>query len=336
LTELARVYAEAARCSIPVEVMIELTGQCNFRCRHCYNPDHQVREMLSATCLVGLLEELAEMGTLVLGLSGGEPLLRHEWVCIAKRARQLGFDLHVFTNGSTISAPQAEQLAELFATVHVSFYSTNEGTFDWIVGTAGAFRRVLRGLEELRARDVSVVLMVPLLEPSYRDLADVRSLAASLGAECRSAPVILPMRSGDPAPLGLRVPPTELLRADRGLALGCRPAPMGNNNLPLCAAGSRSACVTAEGNVLACTALPMSAGNLHGSTFRKIWTSSPWLQRLRATAFDDLVQCRGCKARSACLRCPALALTEDGNLLGPSRWACELAAALTREAAARA
>ena len=107
-----RLVVQAARLNIPVDVSIELTHHCNFRCQHCYIPDFSAPDLLSTERLLSLLEELADVGTLFLTLTGGELFLRRDWLTIAGRARELGFALRLFSNGTLIDDEVADQIAE--------------------------------------------------------------------------------------------------------------------------------------------------------------------------------------------------------------------------------
>ncbi|MEM7349847.1 MAG: radical SAM protein, partial [Acidobacteriota bacterium] len=97
-----RLIVQAARHNIPMDVSIELTHHCNFRCRHCYIPDFSAPDLLSTERLLTLLEELADIGTLFLTFTGGELFLRRDWLPLARRARELGFALRLFSNGTLI------------------------------------------------------------------------------------------------------------------------------------------------------------------------------------------------------------------------------------------
>ena len=44
---------------IPVAVTLEITGRCNFACRHCVVPDHEVSDGLTTARVLALLDELA-------------------------------------------------------------------------------------------------------------------------------------------------------------------------------------------------------------------------------------------------------------------------------------
>ena len=142
MSRLLQIYREAAERAVPVEVMLELTHHCNFRCQHCYIPDFLVPDLLPTGRVLRLLDELAEMGTLVLALSGGEIFLRRDWLPIARRARELGFDLHLFTNGWSIGEGEADAIRDLHATVQVSLYSTDAQTFETITRRPGSLARV--------------------------------------------------------------------------------------------------------------------------------------------------------------------------------------------------
>ena len=327
--QLARVYARAAAQSIPIEVMIELTHHCNFRCGHCYIPDFGAPDRLSTERVLALLDELAEMGTLVLALSGGELFLRRDWETIARRARELDFDLHLFTNGALVDVDRARAVRALDATAQVSFYTLDEVRFDGFVHRPGAFARVVAGIERLRAEGVRTILKVPLMTFNYRELSSLQAWGAERGCEVRSSPMITAKKDGDLSPLAFRVAQPALATELGGPVLGCFDTDrVIDEGAPLCAAATRYACITSAGEVMACNILPGSDSNVRARSFRDVWERSPWLTRIRALRRSDLRECSTCATFSRCGRCTAQALAEDGDLLGPSSQAQERAAIL--------
>ncbi|NPV28125.1 MAG: radical SAM protein [Firmicutes bacterium] len=61
----------------PLVVTVELTNQCNLRCRHCYaSAGEKLYNELSLAEVKELLGELSRLGTMEVEFSGGEPLLR--------------------------------------------------------------------------------------------------------------------------------------------------------------------------------------------------------------------------------------------------------------------
>ncbi len=324
---IGELFARAAVRNIPLEVSLELTHHCNFRCRHCYIPDFGLPDGLTTERIFGLLDELADMGTLYLTLTGGEMMLRRDWPAVARRARELGFLLTLLTNGSLIGEAEADLIAELPAKTEISFYSADEATFDAITARPGSFRRVRRAIDLLLERGVEVKLKMPVMTLNQRDIQGVAELAARLGVDWQAFPDIISKKDGNPGPLQLRVPPEALPTIYSGPITSCDIDPAHDTlerdpEAPLCAAGRRYANITAAGDVQACNILPGSAGNINEHSFREIWEGSPWLRRIRGIRFGDLPVCSTCPVAPYCSRCMAQALVEDGDLLGPSSWAC--------------
>jgi radical SAM protein with 4Fe4S-binding SPASM domain len=323
-SHFAQLSVTATERAIPLEVSIELTHRCNLRCRHCYIPDLGSPARLDTDRLLRLLHELAEAGTLFLALTGGEPLLEPDWLPLAREARRLGFVVSLLSNGTLIDERAADALARLAVSLHVTLFSVDPAVTDAITGAPGSCAQTRRGIEALRARGGEVLVKTPLLTLNRGAANGVAAYAASVGAEFQAFPDIMPRSDGDPAPLTLRLPAREL-PAGFELRTECPVIEPLRATDPLCAAGRRYGVVTPGGDLLACGLLPTSAGNLRERSFRDVWAGSPVLQELRRLRRGDLPTCGPCRAASFCQRCPAQALLEDGDLLGPSRRACERA-----------
>lgn len=318
-----RLLREASRRLIPFEVSLEITHHCNFRCEHCYIPDFSAPDRLSTERIFELLDELQEMGTMVLSLTGGELFLRHDWLDIARRARKLGFDLVLLSNASLIDEKVADDIRALYAKMQISLYSLNESTFETITRRPGSFEKTLRGIKLLRDRDVRVHLNCPMMVYNFTDYQQVGRFAERIGASFGASPTITAKKNGDLAPLELRIDHGRLETYYGGPSSGCAvDQPTGEiDNAPLCAAGHRYVSIAASGDVMACNILPGTAGNILESSFREIWEGSPWLEFVRGIRRPDLRECSACERFSYCGRCNAQALVEDGDILGPSSFA---------------
>ncbi len=154
-THHQRLVLAAARHNIPLDVSIELTHHCNFRCQHCYIPDFHVADRLTTQRLFSLLEELAEMGTVFLTLTGGELFLRRDWLAVTRRARELSFAVRLISNGSLVDDDDAAAIRSLSAAVEISLYSTTEETFEII------FTRPKRNLVDLLEGNQSLEKLRP-------------------------------------------------------------------------------------------------------------------------------------------------------------------------------
>ena len=325
----SRLVDRAAKECIPLEVVIELTHHCNFRCQHCYIPDFQAPDRLTTERVMELLDELADMGTLYLVFTGGEFLLRKDWIDIARRARQLGFSLAVLTNGALIDQEIADQLAEVQAYVEISFYANDREVFERITQKPGSFDATLRGIGLVRDRGLQLELNIPVMTLNRESYLGALDFAREIGAVGSSFAKILSKKDGDPEPIKMRLP-DEVLPAifAESPDLGCGvEAVESTREGALCAAGVRYANITSGGDVLACNVMPVVAGNVIETSFREVWEDSPWFKKLRGITRADLEGCSTCSKYAYCGRCPAQALVEDGDLLGPSRDACAQAEA---------
>lgn len=91
----------AVKNRIPLNVSIELLTSCNFKCKHCYIPQHD-NIGLSFSTIESILHQLRDMGTFDIIFTGGEIFLRDDIVDIVSLARKLFFNVSLFTNISLL------------------------------------------------------------------------------------------------------------------------------------------------------------------------------------------------------------------------------------------
>lgn len=113
MTQPARIAAEF---KAPLYIVWELTHRCNARCLHCYSasgPDARTSGELSTEEALGVINQLADAGLLVLAFSGGEPMMRRDWRALAEHAVGRGLSVNIARNGSCITPKTADTLASL-------------------------------------------------------------------------------------------------------------------------------------------------------------------------------------------------------------------------------
>ena len=133
---------------IPISGSIELTQRCNNQCIHCYNNlsigDQNARgEELTLGEYRRILDEIAAAGCLWLLLTGGEIFIRKDFLDIYTYARQKGFLITLFTNGTLIDHEVADQLAQLPPfSIEITIYGHSKQTYESITKIPG--RRLSR------------------------------------------------------------------------------------------------------------------------------------------------------------------------------------------------
>jgi AdoMet-dependent heme synthase len=336
VSQLARVVARAEAIAAPLSALFELTGRCNLDCGHCYLDIAHPPPELSTKEALGVVDQLADAGTLFLTLSGGEIFVRDDALIIARHARQRGLALRILTNATRVDASLARQVAALHPqTVQVSIYGAHAAAHDPVTRRRRALRRTLRGLVHLRRAGVRLALKAPLLQSVAGEIDRLHALAARLGAPISFDPFIKPRHDGDTAPLALRAGSDALAAALANPKAGLlEPGPLPStpaaDEAP-CALGRRTVRIDPLGNVYPCPSWPEPAGNLRQTSFLELWRGGPLLDRLRAIRWGDLRgDCHNCGQAGYCQRCAAMALLEHGDALGPLREACDLADAKER------
>lgn len=160
-------------------VTLYATERCNSRCVTCDYWRHG-RIDLSLGAVTRLLPDLADLGTQVVLLSGGEPLLNPEWPLIAELLRSRGLRVWLLTSGLSL-AKHANRVAELFESITVSLDGTNPATYAAIRGL-DAFDKVCEGIRAAAAKGLPPSLRVTVQKANYRELPAFVDLAKELGA----------------------------------------------------------------------------------------------------------------------------------------------------------
>ncbi len=155
------------------------TERCNSRCVTCDYWRHG-RIDLSLDAVTRLLPDLADLGTQVVLLSGGEPLLNHEWPMIAELLKSRGLQVWLLTSGLSL-AKHASRVAELFDSITVSLDGTTPATYATIRGL-DAFDKVCEGIRASAAKGLAPNLRVTVQKANYRELPAFVELAKELGA----------------------------------------------------------------------------------------------------------------------------------------------------------
>ncbi len=166
-------------------VIWNLTRRCNLKCRHCYTVSADVKfpGELSEEQAFETLEDLGQFRVPAIILSGGEPLDSPYLFPLAKRARELTRVLALSTNGTKIYGETADQVAEIgFDYVGISIDGIGE-TNDWFRGVDGAFDAAVRGVRELKKRNVRVGLRFCLTEGTQHHLPDLLKLCDDEGVD---------------------------------------------------------------------------------------------------------------------------------------------------------
>lgn len=284
---MAEIQAKALELGVPLSAHLDVTWRCNERCIHCYveGAGAPPAMELSTAEICGLLDQLAEAGTLFLSISGGEPLIRPDLFEIIEHARRRRFSVKLKTNAILIGAREAARLRELGVDrVQVSIYSHRAETHDGITKVPGSLERSLAAIRLLRSQGVMVGITDVLMRRNSQDYPGVRALAAELGAIFNLDPTVTPHIDGDRSLVQLGVSGDELREVlhdpnvvGRVEEFCAPPSPVDGGTLGdiPCSAGHTLCYISPTGDVYPCVQFPLPCGNVRERRFSEIWLRSP-------------------------------------------------------------
>jgi len=322
-----RAFGETSRRCLPLSALFEMTYSCNTRCEHCYITGFSQRQVvgeLTTQEIYSILEQMAEAGVLFLTFSGGEPLLRRDFFEIAKKARDLGFALRIFTNGTLVDEKTASRIARLDPLeVEVSIYGASAEIHDGVTKVPGSFDKTIQGAKNLLREGVRVNFKALLMRSNHMEYQDMETLADKMGARFFYNTQIVPRDNCDRRPVALNMDAESLLDLYRNRnAQKIKDKSIlkkrQQTNQPVCNSGRNTLAISPYGDVYPCVQVRWKAGNLRKGSFADIWESSPVLRKIRRLCMKDFNECMSCTLFDSCSHCPGVSFLETGNFLGCS------------------
>lgn len=118
-----------------------ITGRCNYRCKHCYMsaPDAKFGE-LSHEQIMSIVQQLIDCGAMEVSLTGGEPLVRKDFLEIVDALLAGGIRITtIYSNGKLVTDQLLDALAErgIYPEFNMS-YDGVDGWHDWLRGIPNA------------------------------------------------------------------------------------------------------------------------------------------------------------------------------------------------------
>jgi MoaA/NifB/PqqE/SkfB family radical SAM enzyme len=174
----------------PFFVSYQMTLRCNRRCMFCDAWKTKTFNELDTRQALKVVGELGDIGVGVLGITGGEPLIREDLEEIADCAKRKGVIVGLNTNGTLLTPKRAKSISRVFDTVFVSLDGF-EKTHDGIRGEKGTFREAVTGLKNLLAvkQDCTVGVNFVLNNVNYKEFLPFCNWIKDLGVAVTFFPV---------------------------------------------------------------------------------------------------------------------------------------------------
>ena len=322
----------------PLWLLFELTYRCPLQCVFCYNPVDfaSVEAELPTTEWLRVLREARALGSVQLGLSGGEPLLRDDVEEIAAEAHRLGYYTNLITSGVGLTQERLRDFKRVgLDHIQLSFQDSARELNDFLSHTR-TFELKQRCAQWIKAAGYPMVVNCVIHRLNIDHLDSIIELAVRMGADYLelantqfyswahlNREHLLPSRD-------------QLQRAEQTVQLW-RERLQGNMRLLYVVPdyyetrpkrcmngwGSTFVTVTPDGTALPCHTARMLPGltfpNVTEHSMQEIWLHSAGFNRFRGQGWLQ-EPCASCDERDRDLggcRCQAYLLAQDAAAADP-------------------
>jgi len=323
---LKKFNQKAAQMRIPLSGSLALTHRCNMRCVHCYlgpqkNQSAMGKNEMNTNQVLSVINEITEAGCLNLLITGGEPLLRADFVDIYRHTKKKGLLVTVFSNGTLIS----HKILELFDdlpphVIEITIYGATCATHERITGVKGSYEKCVRGIKQLLNHKVNVRLKTILMTYNQHEFFDMEDMAKNLGVKFRFDAAIFPCLNGEKAPISLRVSAKDAVEKEfsnekrqkdwQNFFEKQKEAAVPDTRYN-CGAGLTNFHIDPYGNLQPCVMTNKYKYSLLNGKFLAHWHNE--IAHFRRQKVSDGYVCNQCKKRLLCGFCPAFFELENGS-----------------------
>lgn len=187
----------------PFLVIWETTRACALACAHCRAEAIDVRhpEELNTAEGCDLLTQVAEMGTPICVLTGGDPLQREDLEELIRHGVKQG--LRMATIPAATPRLTVDRLASLrdagVSQIAFSLDAPDEATHDTFRGVPGSFARTMAGARAVRELGVPLQINSVLGPWNKEDVVPMAALVKELGVSFWEVFVLVPVGRGETA-----------------------------------------------------------------------------------------------------------------------------------------
>jgi radical SAM protein with 4Fe4S-binding SPASM domain len=334
----------------PLIVSYAVTKACNLRCLHCHvEARDAMANELNLKEAMQAIDEMALLGTEALIFSGGEPLLRKDFILsLAEYCVDVGIIPAMLTNGVLINHKVALELKDAgIMAVGIPIDSADPDCHDKLRNVPGTFEKAIKAIETCLAVDLEVVITTMALKDTFNEIPERIKFINNLGVDQVAVYDLVPVGRGknvmDQAMSQTQreslIKYLQQMQEDNdmvftmsgGLPLypeivsemhklgGTKPKDLLLKQFWIdasvgCHAGIIYFSLRPNGDVYPCTFLPVKVGNIREQNLADIWRNSKVLNELRDRSLLK-GKCGECEYRETCGGCRGRAYACSGDYL---------------------
>ncbi len=187
IATLQNIGAYPKKFNYPITLQFELTGQCNLKCKHCYNRsgDSDRKTLMTPEKWCELSRQIvSDGGIFQCIISGGEPLLLGDKLFdIMDILHDDGTSFVVISNAFLLTKEKVRRFAKYrYFWFQISIDGSTAEIHDNFRGVKGSFDRAVNGALEISDAGIPLVIAHTVTPQNINFVEDMINLAYRLGA----------------------------------------------------------------------------------------------------------------------------------------------------------
>ena len=160
-----------------------ITGACNLKCRHCFmSAPHAKHGAPTHEQIIKIADSIAECGIFDVGITGGEPLIRDDFLDIVSALSDRGIKIStLYTNGWLVDEKLLDELEKRGQRPAFQFSHDGVGTHDFLRGVPGAEERTINAIKLVKAHGLPVSVSICVHRNNADKLRETVNMLAELG-----------------------------------------------------------------------------------------------------------------------------------------------------------
>jgi MoaA/NifB/PqqE/SkfB family radical SAM enzyme len=273
-----------AKRSAPISSYLSLTHKCPNHCVYCSAQTGKEEKELTTEQWIRVINDLQDMKTSIIGLTGGEPMVREDIFDIVKAIDQRSTAM-LFTSGYHLTPEKARELKKngLFS-IGISLDSHDKEVHNRNRSDQHAFDMALQALQNAREAGLYVMAQTVVLKENLGEdpLGKLFKLAKDHGAH--EVKMLEPILSGkllteknldevlyDAVARKTLIDIQHKANKRKGFPKISTFAYTESEEKFGCGAGTQHAYVSANGDLYPCDFVPMSFGNVTENSIKELW-----------------------------------------------------------------
>ena len=284
----------------PSRSKIEITGKCNFRCKHCYALANADCPEIPKDKILLLITELNTLNVKKIQFTGGEPLLDSNIKEYISTALKYSMDTKVATNGSLLNDDLINFLVSNNIKVQISIYGLTHNIFAKLGIDKKHCTRVLQNAEKFAKLAPHLLLLThTVTKDTLNEIQNFFDYAKSLGVKAilgRPFKIGRAVRNWNHLKVHASNPQVsqyfveDIDSKNERVCFRCTPCRV--DSIDIFSNGNVSTCVLMRKNNIV-------FGNIFKSTLSEIW-NQPNRKYLSSIRVDNIPICRSCEYKYLC------------------------------------